>query len=417
MANRGAEFSQDSAERFKKELDKERKLTHMMESWTMSKHPRIIHKRRETITALPLYYSGNLLKKSPGEKDFKRFFGELRGSTLFLYTSDTQDTYTESLDLDLLKNIELESPHKKKVPTLFTLALPLEEVQLKMDNVETGEEWRCYIMTVVNKEIPKNIQMLPGQKIKLEEMLSLEKKRNPQLQRPVLPPRPSFLKSKDTTAPDMPACFFNVTRQEAEKMLKENPENGNIILRPSTVPKNYALTIIQKTSSGALPKNYRVTSTSSGFVIELDTPMTVRSLNDVLKYFLEKTEYRLRPYIVSQPYETRIEVSPPPKCVSVPPPIVPRAQVAPMQHSQTKDKLLPPLPKPDEGEYVMPDEPMLDDQMMKKAQVNELQAVLQRRKKENVYVETGKGEESTYENGNREKCNYKVQWATNRPML
>ena len=34
--------------------------------------------------------------------------------------------------------------------------------------------------------------------------------------------------------------------------------------------------------------------------------VTVSTLNDVLKYFLEKTEYRLHPYVVSQPYDTRI---------------------------------------------------------------------------------------------------------------
>ncbi|XP_012727319.2 signal-transducing adaptor protein 1 [Fundulus heteroclitus] len=371
----------------------------------MSKHPRVVHKRRETITALPLYYSGNLLKKSAKEKDFQHFYGELRGSTLFLYNNDTQDTYSERLELELLKSMELESPYKKKVPTIFTLALPQEEVQLKMDNADTGEEWRGYILTVVNKEIPRNLQMLPGQKMKLEEMLTLEKKRSPQLERPALPPRPGFLQSKQPPLPDMPICYFNVTRQEAEKMLEKNPENGNIILRPSTIPKNYALTLRQKTASGPVMKNYRVTYTSSGFVIELETPMTVRSLNDVLKYFLEKTEYRLRPYVVSQPYDTRIVMSPPPKCVSLPQPTVPRAQVAPMQRSQTKDKDLPPLPKPDEGEYVIPEDHLPDEYMMKKAAqvANELEAVLQLRKQENAYIETGKDEEPTYQNGGCEK--------------
>ncbi|XP_008418557.1 signal-transducing adaptor protein 1 isoform X2 [Poecilia reticulata] len=359
-------------------------------------HPRVVHRRRETITALPLYHCGNLLKKNLKEKDFRNFYGELRGTTLFLYNSDTQDTYSERLDLGLVKSMDMESPYKKKVPTIFTLSLPLEEVQLKMDNADTGEEWRGFIMTLVNKEIPSDLQMLPGQKIKLEEMLTLEKKRNPQLERPALPPRPGFLQTKDT--PDMPACFFDVTRHEAEKLLSENPENGNIILRPSTLPKNYALTLRQKTDRGHVLKNYRVTSTSAGFVIELETPMTVRSLNDVLKYFLEKTEYRLRPYIVAQPYDTRIVMAPPPKCVNTPPPVVPKAQVAPMQRFQAKDKRLPPVPKPDEGEYVLPEDPDMDDHMKKKAQVaGELEAILQKRRG-NLYVESGKDEDSTYEN-------------------
>lgn len=36
--------------------------------WTMSVPPRVVHKRRETITALPLYYSGHLLKKHSKDK-------------------------------------------------------------------------------------------------------------------------------------------------------------------------------------------------------------------------------------------------------------------------------------------------------------------------------------------------------------
>ncbi|XP_014847619.1 PREDICTED: signal-transducing adaptor protein 1-like isoform X1 [Poecilia mexicana] len=377
-------------------------------------HPRAVHRRRETITALPLYHCGSLLKKNLKEKDFRNFYGELRGTTLFLYKNDTQDTYSERLDLGLIKSMDMESPYKKKVPTIFTLSLPLEEVQLKMDNADTGEEWRGFIMTLVNKEIPSDIQMLPGQKIKLEEMLTLEKKRNPQLERPALPPRPGFLQTKDT--PDMPACFFDVTRQEAEKLLSENPENGDIILRPSTMPKNYALTLRQKIDRGHVLKNYRVTSTSAGFVIELETPMTVRSLNDVLKYFLEKTEYRLRPYIVAQPYDTRIVMDPPPKCVNKPPPVVPKAQVAPMQRFQAKDKHLPPVPKPDEGDYVLPEDPDMDDHMKKKTQIaDELQAVLQKRRG-NIYVESGNDEDSAYQNEEGEKFKSKVQWTTNVPM-
>lgn len=77
-------------------------------------------------------------------------------------------------------------------------------------------------------------------------------------------------------------------------------------------------------------KNYRVTSTTDGFVIELDTAVspsaqynsvfflfaclhassslqvTVSSLIDVLNYFLEKTEYRYHPYGTPQLYNTCI---------------------------------------------------------------------------------------------------------------
>ncbi|KAM9356693.1 signal-transducing adaptor protein 1-like [Symphorus nematophorus] len=339
----------------------------------MSAHPRVVHKRRTTITALPLYYSGDLLKKQRKEKDFKKYYGELRGATLFLYKDDTQDTYTEKLNLEELKSMELDSPYKKKAPTIFTLTLPKEAVQLKMDNPDTGEEWRGYILTVIKKEIPRKLRLLPGQMLQLEEVLAQEKRRNPPLPRPPLPPRPSFLSSSPSashspsppkdepeSAAEFPVCYFNVTRQEAEQMLEANPEYGSMILRPSTLASSYALTLRQLTPSGPVMKNYRVTCTNSGFVIELDTAVYVSSLNDVLKYFIEKMQYRLHPYMSSQPYDTRIAVSPAPKYVSITSTAqktasLPRAQVAPMQHSESKPELLPPQTQPEDSEYVVPD--------------------------------------------------------------
>ncbi|XP_049442724.1 signal-transducing adaptor protein 1-like isoform X2 [Epinephelus fuscoguttatus] len=376
----------------------------------MSMPARVVYKRRATITDLPLYYSGYLLKKLSKEKDFKKYYGELRGATLFLYKDDTQDTYTEKLDLVHLKSMELDSPYQRKTPTIFTLTLPTAQ----MDNSDTGEEWRGYILTVVKKEIPSTLQLLPGQMLLLQDVLDQEKKRRPPSPRPALPPRPAFLRTAfpapslsppkdkpDSSAPEIPACFFSVTRQEAEHMLEANPEYGGIILRPSTLANNYALTLRQLTPSGPVMKNYRVTSTNSGFVIELDRPVTVSSLNNVLKYFLEKTEYRLHPYMASQPYDTRIEVSPAPKCISITSPIpktVPKAQVAPMLRSQTKAELPPPSAKPVGGEYVIPDE-----HEQKLVQLDgELQEVLKMRR-DIIYTANDQEQDTTYENHTTEK--------------
>ncbi|XP_022616089.1 signal-transducing adaptor protein 1 isoform X2 [Seriola dumerili] len=391
----------------------------------MSVNPRVVHKRRATITALPLYYSGHLLKKHTEDKDFKSYYGELRGATLFLYTDDTQDTYTEKLDLEQLKSMELNSPYQRKTPTIFTLTLLTEEVQLKMDNPDTGEEWRGYILTVVKKQIPSKLQLLPGQMLLLQEALDQERRRNPPVLRPPLPPRPAFLRpaspcpspvpakdKPDNSILDMPACFLNVSREEAEKMLCANPEYGSIILRPSTMANNYALTLRQQTSRGHVMKNYRVSSSNSGFVIELETAVTVSTLNDVLKYFLEKTEYRLHPYMASQPYETRIEPSPAPKNISITSPAlktVPKAQVAPMLRSQTKEESLPPPTKPAEGEYVVPDDHRPDEHKLKLDQLDsELRQVLRLRRES---IQTASGEDEMYENQLTEKAlSCTAQW-------
>ncbi|XP_070818287.1 signal-transducing adaptor protein 1-like [Chaetodon trifascialis] len=381
----------------------------------MSVHPRVIHKRRETITALPLYYSGHLLKKHRNEKDFKKYYAELRGAMLFLYEDDTQGTYTEKLNLEELKSMELDSPYQRKAPTIFTLTLPTDVVQLKMDNPDTGEEWRGYILTVIKKEIPSKLQLLPGQMMQLQEVLDQERRRNLLNWRPPLPPRPFFLSAtpspplpndKPHSAPEVPACFFNVTRQEAERMLEANPEYGGMILRPSTLENNYALTVRQLTPSGPVTRNYRVTTTNSGFVIELETPVTVSSLKDVVQYFVEKTEYHLRPYMLSQPYDTHIELSLAPSVTSPTPKTIPRAQVAPMLRSKTKKVPVLRPQKPVDSEYVVPYDDSPDDRNEPKlAQLDrELPEVLKFRGDAICAATTREEEVTTYENQTSEKC-------------
>ncbi|KAM6953366.1 signal-transducing adaptor protein 1-like [Aplochiton taeniatus] len=245
----------------------------------MSVPPRVVNQRRATITALPLYYYGSLLKKYTGEKDFKKFYGELRGCTLFLYTDEVQSTYAEKLDLQVLKSMDFNSPYLKKAPTIFTLSLQNEEVQLKMDNPDTAEEWRAFILTIATKEIPKKLQLLPGQRLRLQEVLAQEiQRRGPPLPQNIQRPRtaPSFSASNSLNEYDdgisgIPGCFFAVSRQEAEQMLEDNPSHGSIILRPSTNASNYAVTLRQVFPSGPVMKNYKISSGDSDFVIELES--------------------------------------------------------------------------------------------------------------------------------------------------
>ncbi|XP_046878709.1 signal-transducing adaptor protein 1-like isoform X2 [Hypomesus transpacificus] len=354
---------------------------------------RVITKRRATITALPLYHSGALLKKYTGEKDFKKYYGELRGSTIFLYMDETQDTYTEKLDLHMLKSMEMDSPYVK-TPTIFTLSLINEEVQLKMECPDKGEEWRGFIMTVANKEIPSKMQLLPGQIERLKQVLYDEKERlfpqtPPDLSKKSFIPCSSFLgNTQETDSPAAnPPCFFDVSRQEAERMLTENPEYGNIIIRPST--SSYAVTLRQDNLSGPVFKNYRVLPIDRVLVIELDPPVTVHSLRDVLDHFLKETKYRLRPYVIPQVYDNKIEV-PPMLDRSTKP--VPHARVAPMIHTQTACADMPPTtPPPDppcqtsdnNGEYIKVDVPSKPS--TRPAKVDEELRTILKARRENLY--------------------------------
>nr|XP_046261616.1 signal-transducing adaptor protein 1-like [Scatophagus argus] len=372
----------------------------------MFAHSRVVHKKRETITALPLHYSGTLLKRERKDEDFKTFYAELRGATLFLYENDSQDTYTDKLFLEDLKSMELESPYKNMQPCIFTLTLPTGEVQLKLNNPDKGEEWRCYILTVTKRQIPSKVQLLPGQVSRLEDALAEERRRkNLPMFRPELPPRPAHLNTTPISPPltkdkpdhdsELPKCFFNVTREEAKRMLEANPEYGSMILRPSKLPNNYAVTLRQVMSSGPVVTHYRVTSTNAGFIIELDEPVTVSSLDSVLKYFLEKTEYRFQPYMPSEPYNTRIDLAPAPEYITMRPfasKTVPKAEVVPMQKSQTKDVFPSSTNKGVE------------------AQLNEELLEAFKKLKKPVNATAGKMEVITCEGETSEDSKFKVQW-------
>ncbi|KAL4641754.1 signal-transducing adaptor protein 1-like [Arapaima gigas] len=336
--------------------------------------PRLISKKREKITALPLYHSGHLLKKFTDKKDFQSFYGELRGSTIFLYSDDKQDMYSEKLELRDLKSMVMDKQGVKGGSPVYTLTLLSEKVQLKTDSLDTGEEWKGLIMTVANLEIPSNLQLLPGQVLKLEEILKMEHERNgakphsvpwdtsgPHTQAPKpLPMSPS--NTYDDTISIIPPGFFSVSRQQAERMLEDYPNYGSIILRPAADLINYAITLRQVLPSGPVTRHFKVRSEASMFVIELDSPVTVSSLSAVLEFFVQYTSGSLRPYVEPQHYETQIDLCPPELPPSRPGPP------------------LPPKPKKEqeeESEYIEPD---LPEKGFTLAFREELQEILKKRK-------------------------------------
>ncbi|XP_041930705.1 signal-transducing adaptor protein 1-like isoform X2 [Alosa sapidissima] len=308
---------------------------------------RVIGKRRETITALPLYYSGQMQKKCKGEKVFQMYHGELRGSTMFFYTDEKQETYCERLELHNLKSMESISSYSESTAPIYTLRFPKQEVQLQMDNPDTGELWRGFILTVAKLEVPRQMQLLPGQVMRLEEMRTAEEQRRALESSCPTPTDASASHSNssesayDATLSIIPSCFLSVLREEAEKLLEQNPEHGSIILRPATDNKqHFSITTRQIFPSGPVIRNYKITSSESGYTIQLDNPVTVQTLNEVVDHFLEKTAYQLKPFTMPQAYDTRIKLPPPP--LAPKPKVIPKARVPPTIHTQPPPDTMPP---------------------------------------------------------------------------
>ncbi|XP_008069336.1 signal-transducing adaptor protein 1 [Carlito syrichta] len=260
--------------------------------------PRRIFQERLKITALPLYFEGFLLVKRSEYQEYKHYWTELRGTTLFFYTDKKSTVYVDKLDITDLTYLTDQNSAEKNCAK-FTLVLPKEEVQLKTENTESGEEWKGFILTITELSVPQHVSLLPGQIIRLHEALDREKRRRIETEKST-----SVEKEKEPVEDyvdvlnPMPACFYAVSRKEATDMLQKNPSLGNMILRPGSDSGNYSITIRQEKDVPRI-KHYKVTSIGKNYIIELEKPVTLPNLFSIIDYFVKETRGNLRPFIYS----------------------------------------------------------------------------------------------------------------------
>ncbi|XP_059499547.1 signal-transducing adaptor protein 1-like isoform X3 [Stegostoma tigrinum] len=230
---------------------------------------RQVFQRREKITSLPLYYDGVLWKKSSKDKTFQRYWSELRGSSIFFYCDEKESMYTERLDLQNFVSIgDDNSGGKNSQAASFQLQLINEQVKLKAENVETREEWKGYITVVSQLDIPRDLTLLPGQMLCLEEVVKQEKLRQ-------------------SSAP---------VRPELQRFLVEKPDSEFYDDVLTSMPARVI-------------KHYKVTCEDNGFVIWVNYPVTCKSLQEVIDHFIKETSGALKPYIESDVYADKIDVS------------------------------------------------------------------------------------------------------------
>ncbi|XP_045041671.2 signal-transducing adaptor protein 1 isoform X6 [Desmodus rotundus] len=219
--------------------------------------PRRIFQERLKITALPLYFEGFLLVKRSEYQEYEHYWTELRGTTLFFYNDKKNTMYVDKLEIiDLTCLTEQNSTDNNCAK--FTLVLPKEEVQLKTENTESGEEWRGFILTVTELSVPEDVSLLPGQVIRLHEVLEREKKR----------------------------------RIETEQLPSTSPEK-------ETEPSEDYVDVLSPMPAMPRIKHYKVTSVGKNYTIELEKPVTLPNLFSVIDYFMKETRGNLRPFIYS----------------------------------------------------------------------------------------------------------------------
>ncbi|KAG8593623.1 hypothetical protein GDO81_000905 [Engystomops pustulosus] len=192
-----------------------------------------------------------------------KYWTELRGAKLFFYSDKKQEKFTDSLDLQYLSSAS--DKHANQLQwTEVTLKLPNEEVYIKTETADVAEEWKGFILTVSQLSVPTCLTLLPGQIIQLKEVLEKEISRRES----------------------------EVSRRESESKVGHPTyqDVGDLNRMPPT---------------RAQVKHYRVLTTDHGFVIELDKPVVLNSLDEVVNHFIDETRGKLRPF-VSDIYDTQI---------------------------------------------------------------------------------------------------------------
>ncbi|NXY43543.1 STAP1 protein, partial [Ceuthmochares aereus] len=228
-------------------------------------------------------------------QEFRVYWTELRGTVLFFYDDKKAPTYSQKLDISALTSATDVYPDENG-SARFALTLSNWELELKANDCEYGKEWKGFILTVTKLSVPLDESLQPGQLTRMHEVLEKEKKRRIA----VNSGSSTSLNRKSppsSTLTTMPVCFYAVSRQEAMEMLKKNPSCGNLILRPGSDSKNYAITIRQELDAPCL-KNYKVMSRGTSYIIELERQVTLPSLQDVVNYFVTQTQGKLKPFVL-----------------------------------------------------------------------------------------------------------------------
>ncbi|NXN20648.1 STAP1 protein, partial [Nycticryphes semicollaris] len=253
--------------------------------------PRRIFLERQKITGLPLYFQGYLSVRHSRCQEFRLYWTELRGTMLFFYDDKKAPTYSQKLDISALTSATSDYPDENGSEQ-FILMLSNGELELKANDRECGKEWKGFILTVTKLSIPPDESLLPEQLARMHEVLEKEKERRMKLNNcsSASLNRKSPPSSKSTA---LPACFHAVSRQEAIEMLEKNPSCGNLILRPGSDSKSYAITI-----RAPHLKHYKVVSKGTSYLLELERQVILPSLQDVVNYFLIQTRGNLKPYVI-----------------------------------------------------------------------------------------------------------------------
>ncbi|XP_036027072.1 signal-transducing adaptor protein 2 [Onychomys torridus] len=231
------------------------------------------------------YYESFLEKKGPCDQDYRKFWAGLQGLAICFYHSNRDFQALEKLDLRLFSKLKDEAwwGSSRDTSHHFSLVLRDQEVKFKVESLESREMWKGFILTVVELRVPSNLTLLPGHLYMMAEVLAKEEARR---------------------AAEVPWCFLQVSRLEAQLLLERYPECGNLLLRPGGDGKDSVSVTTRQILNGApVVKHYKVKREGPKYVIDVEDPFSCPSLEAVVNYFVTQTQRALVPFLMEEDYE------------------------------------------------------------------------------------------------------------------
>ncbi|XP_037554126.1 signal-transducing adaptor protein 1 [Nematolebias whitei] len=248
------------------------------------------------------YYEGYLEKKSLKDQTSQKLWTCLCGSTLFFFHEKRDIDYVDKVDLTALVSVEDDDGSDSTVDSArFTIQLQSGSIKFTAPSSECRELWKGFIHAVGQLSVPSSLNLLPGQIHMMGDAVQKEKERRANIHY-----SPAVHSPPASTQSDMPACFFEVPRLEAELLLEREASKGNLLVRPRRSQNSYAISTRMEIS-GAVFKHYRVLcKESGGFYIDVENPVFGDTLQDVVDYLVEKTNGSLTPLIIEEQYDKKL---------------------------------------------------------------------------------------------------------------
>uniref|UniRef100_A0A8C6TIR6 SH2 domain-containing protein n=1 Tax=Neogobius melanostomus TaxID=47308 RepID=A0A8C6TIR6_9GOBI len=251
------------------------------------------------------YYEGYLEKRSFKDKTSRKLWTCLCGNSLFFFNDKRDSDYIEKVELSNFISLTDDNSLDRNLDAAkMTLQLKQEIIKLTAPNGEARELWKGFMYSIAELSVPSSLNLLPGQIHILKEALGKEKQR-------IHNATSSVSAATDDTSPyvnplaDMPVCYHEVNRLEAELLLERECLRGNLLLRPSG-SGSFAVTTRQELG-GPEYKHYRVTRKhKGGFTIDVEDPIPCETLHDVINFFIQKTDGVLIPLLFEKTYEKSI---------------------------------------------------------------------------------------------------------------